>query len=508
MKQIPRTRAMARPPEVLPGVIVIQLGLITALGLVSFALAGCELLLDRDSLVVESFPGEPFQVVRADDRIWISFDRAMDHHTVETLFQIDSDRGSVSGTSRWHNQGLWFTPHRPLAAGTRYRMKLHGHVRDARGREHRVGVDLPFFAGSPDHLPPDVTTSDPASGSIIAPTDPISLQFSAPMDETVTGRNVSVQPAAEHTLTWQDGGTRLLIMPSSRWNTPSAMTLRVASDAADHDGSAMPRERRFLFFVQGITDRPVVTSVYALPMIDGREPVADAAGDDVNAPDAVIPVWSAIRIRFSQPMDRTTVERAWRLEPSIAGGFRWPDADTVVFVPSAPFEPDLTYRVTLSSQASDVDGNRIAGAFEQAFSPTDAGLTLSRLLVSGSPDPITEFPGAGSVALDPSAPPYFAMLFQFEFSHPFRSLAEKHAVVHALSMMRLLPGGQASPTAVQYGWITDRVLSVSYHGFHPPGSNEQGLFLLRIPGGPSGIQATGGHRLGTDVEVLFHMEGP
>lgn len=478
------------------------------IGLIALALSGCELLLDRDSLTVDSFPGEPFQVVRVDDLLSISFDRPMDHHTVETLFQIDSDRGAISGTFRWDRHTLWFTPHRPLSPGTRYQLRLNGQVRDARGREHRVAVELPFFAGAPGHLPPDVTTSNPPTGSTIAPTDSISLQFSAPMDETVTSRNVSVQPAAEHTLTWQEGGTLLLITPLSRWRTPSSITLRVAADASDQDGAPLTRERRFLFSVQGLTDRPSVTAVYAIPMIDGREPANDAAGDNVNAPDAVIPLSSAIRIRFSQPMEHSSVERAWRLEPSITGSFRRPTADTVVFVPSEPFEPGQTYRVTLSSQASDVDGNRIAGAFEQTITPTETGLRIERLQVSGSPHPITEFADTGSVALDPSAPPYFAMLFQFEFSHPFRSPAEKQAVVNALSIVRLLPGGQPSPTAVQYGWVTDRVLSVSYHGFRPPGSNEQGLFLLRIPGGPSGIQTAGGHRLGTDVEVLFHMEGP
>ncbi|TVQ96884.1 MAG: hypothetical protein EA403_15540 [Spirochaetaceae bacterium] len=480
-------------------------GLFMSLGFFAFALAGCDLLLDRDSLLVDSFPGEPFQVVRVDDELSITFDRPMDHHTVETLFQIDSDRGAISGTVRWDNRRLGFTPHRPLSPGIRYHMRLSGQVRDARGREHRVAVEIPFFAGTPGHLPPDITTSSPASGSIIAPTDPISLRFSAPMDEALTGRSISVQPGAEHSLTWQDGSTVLLITPSSRWGTSASITLRVSADASDHDGAPMNRERRFSFFVQGTTDRPAVTSVHALPMIDGREPGAD--GDDVTAPDAVIPLWSAIRVGFSQPMDQVSVERAWRLEPSIAGGFRWPTPETVVFVPSAPFEPDQTYRVTLSSQASDVDGNRITTAFELTVTPTETGLQLTRLLVSGSPDPVTAFSGAERVALDPSAPPYFAMLFQLEFSHPFRSPVEKQAVVHALSMVRLLPGGQPSPTAVQYGWITDRVLSVSYHGFHPPGSSEQGLFLFRIPGGPSGVQTAGGQRFSTDVEVLFHMEG-
>ena len=485
-----------------PGKLVVRLGFAIVVS------SGCDLLLDRDSLVVDSCPGEAYQVVRVDERLSVTFDRAMDQHSVETLFHLDSDRGVIGGISRWHDHEFRFSPHQPLSPGTRYRMRLHGHVRDARGREHRVAIDLPFFAGERNYLPPDVVSSDPASGSTIAPADPVILRFAAVMDETVTARHVHIQPEAKHTLAWQEGGRLLVITPVSRWSTPSSLAIRIAADAADHNGVTMARERRFSFFAQGATTRPTVTSVRAVPMIDGREPAADAVGEDVTAEDAVIPLWSAIRIQFSQPMDRASVERAWRVEPSVAGSFRWPDAKTVVFVPAAPFEPDLIYQLTLVSQAADIDGNRIAEAFNQAVSPTETGLRLVRLLISGSPDVITEFATASSVLLYPSVPPYYAMLLQLEFSHPFRSSAEKQTVMQTLSMTRLLPGGQSSPTAVQYGWITDRALSISYHGFSPPESNEQALYLLRIPGGTSGIRTSGGHRMTTDVEVLFCMEEP
>jgi hypothetical protein len=107
---------------------------------------------------------------------------------------------------------------------------------------------------------------------------------------------------------------------------------------------------------------PVVTSV--MPAHDSKQPVGQA--------DAL-----SIKLRFSKPMDTSSVEAAFFTVPSVAGSFVWsPPHDEMTFQPRAPgFPEQVMVTVHLRATAKDSEsGNALYAAFESRF----------RILASGN----------------------------------------------------------------------------------------------------------------------------
>jgi len=64
------------------------------------------------------------------------------------------------------------------------------------------------------------------------------------------------------------------------------------------------------------------------------------------------PVDSEVRLVFSEPMDTSSIEESFRVEPSVGGQFDWPDPRTLVFRSSAPLAYRTTYRVSVAGYAA------------------------------------------------------------------------------------------------------------------------------------------------------------
>lgn len=68
----------------------------------------------------------------------------------------------------------------------------------------------------------------------------------------------------------------------------------------------------------------------------------------------------ALRVRFDLPMDRTSVEQAWRLDPPAAGNFAWDADNEVRFSPEGQgLLSGITYTVALDSDARSMAGTPI-----------------------------------------------------------------------------------------------------------------------------------------------------
>ena len=72
----------------------------------------------------------------------------------------------------------------------------------------------------------------------------------------------------------------------------------------------------------------------------------------------------AITIRFDQPMDRASVEKALQVQgvdsaESAAGAFTWPRPDTVIFTPAEKLQREQRYRVQVSADARSAKGQRL-----------------------------------------------------------------------------------------------------------------------------------------------------
>jgi hypothetical protein len=125
---------------------------------------------------------------------------------------------------------------------------------------------------------------------------------------------------------------------------------------------------------QVIDEAGLVSDIYKLTVtLDTTNPFVESA----NPADAVekVGVDSDVVVRFSEPMDRTTVEAAFSLEYSkdgastkVVGTFTWsPDMRTLTFSPSADLEKGTEHTLSLTTGAKDRAGNAIFPAISYSF---------------------------------------------------------------------------------------------------------------------------------------------
>lgn len=100
------------------------------------------------------------------------------------------------------------------------------------------------------------------------------------------------------------------------------------------------------------------------------------AGDQVGVyvvEDGFAPVGLArgsepVRIRFSDEMDRPSVERRFRIEPAVPGSVAWTSQHILIFTPQEPFAAGQRYTVTVEAGAQAARrGSRLHKPFRWAF---------------------------------------------------------------------------------------------------------------------------------------------
>ncbi|MGA9349864.1 MAG: Ig-like domain-containing protein [Anaerolineae bacterium] len=73
-------------------------------------------------------------------------------------------------------------------------------------------------------------------------------------------------------------------------------------------------------------------------------------------------------IAFDQPMDRLSTERAFEVQPAVAGSFNWPNDTTLAFAPTVPFVRGESYKVTVAEEAKSAEGLALKEPFSFHFS--------------------------------------------------------------------------------------------------------------------------------------------
>ena len=73
-----------------------------------------------------------------------------------------------------------------------------------------------------------------------------------------------------------------------------------------------------------------------------------------------------IRIQFDQPMDRSSVQGLFSIDPNIKGAFRW-NNETLIFDPQIPLQSNHVYTVTLQAGAKSVAGRELKESYRWQF---------------------------------------------------------------------------------------------------------------------------------------------
>ncbi len=99
--------------------------------------------------------------------------------------------------------------------------------------------------------------------------------------------------------------------------------------------------------------------LYNATLVDRRPPTVSritlsaTAHDD----DHVAQTLTAIDLAFSEPVDRTSVEQRFRIEPYVSGTFSWDRDTTAIFTPASKLPSATDFRVTVGAGFADPAGN-------------------------------------------------------------------------------------------------------------------------------------------------------
>lgn len=125
-----------------------------------------------------------------------------------------------------------------------------------------------------------------------------------------------------------------------------------------------------------------------LPLLSSKAPqvvaVTPASGThDVSAR-------SSIAIRFSEPVNRRSVERAMQLEPPTPGNFSWrDDGRTLLFTPAVPLTANVTYTVSLGAGAQGRFFGALAAPMQSSFATAPAPIVVAALPTGSAVTPET-----------------------------------------------------------------------------------------------------------------------
>ena len=221
-----------------------------------------------------------------------------------------------------------------------------------------LGIFKPGGTVATPPAPAIVPLSTAAFSSTIAaktPLDkPVTIAFSAPMDQASVAASLDVSPRTDVILAWDATGTRLTVAPRTHWSPGAYHTVTVRPGALGQSGRPMAVPARAVFTTRSAT----VARLEATELIGTQ-----------------VKVKSAIRLTFDQAVEVAEVRRGLVTNPLILGELdrvATPDGSTAfVFTPSSPLKAATRYTISLVG-VQDADGTTLAGSPSVSFTTTAA----------------------------------------------------------------------------------------------------------------------------------------
>jgi uncharacterized protein YfaS (alpha-2-macroglobulin family) len=96
-----------------------------------------------------------------------------------------------------------------------------------------------------------------------------------------------------------------------------------------------------------------------------------------------------LAVSFSEAMDQASVQSAFLLKPQVQGKFAW-TANTVVFTPDQPLQPNTSYTVTLAADARSLQGESVAAPLSASFKTAPPPAVLRTLPSAGASEVPTD----------------------------------------------------------------------------------------------------------------------
>ncbi|MDP9481922.1 MAG: Ig-like domain-containing protein [Chloroflexota bacterium] len=195
----------------------------------------------------------------------------------------------------------------------------------------------------PASTPAPVASTDfgPVVRAGVAPNAGLDVTFSQAMDRASVAAAVSVNPAATISLAWDAASTSVTITPTGSWAPATLYSITVGATATDATGHQLGDPTR----------AAVVTRAATRAKIEPTAPMAKG-----------VAARTGFLVTFDHPVDLSTAQAAFHIDPTVKGTIAIGDAAdgaSFTFTPSAPLDPKVAYRVSLTGSIADLDGSPV-----------------------------------------------------------------------------------------------------------------------------------------------------
>lgn len=299
--------------------------------------------------IISTMPSNNETNISIQSNITIRFSERMNATTTEAAL---SSSPAISGTHSWkaNDTILTWNPGSNLKDGAKYTVSISTSAKSWLGVPFERPYDFSFTTAKTP--PPSVIGTDPANGSVGVPWNAaISVTFDMAMNRSTTDGAIDTTPSIIWgSITWSQDSTKITLTPLLGLQPNTSYTVSISTEATSAAGANLKGPYSFSFKTMDIPDTTPPTIVDTDP---------GNASIDVNVSRNVF-------IAFSEPMDRSSTEGAVSMSPGSITSRHWSSGDRVLTL-NVTLEKGISYTVTVTADAMDVAGNRMASAYTFRF---------------------------------------------------------------------------------------------------------------------------------------------
>jgi Sec-independent protein translocase protein TatA len=298
--------------------------------------------------------------------IKVIFTERVDHDKAEQAFSITD--GTLiwdwqHGFFNWADRTMTFYPYDSLPYGSTFFVTINITVTDFMGNrldgdgdgifEGETDIYTWDFAtiAMPDLTPPTIVSVYPIENSTsVGLIENIEVEFSEGMDEFtcedafLLAGGGKVYDSDNGNFTWIDNNMTFLFDEAFLMETEYTVT--ISNIATDISGNHLTFVFSWKFTTHGDITSPIILS-------------HTPSGNDVS-------IYTNIIIEFNEPMNETSVEKAFVIIPFINGSYDRM-GNTFTFTPESKIKYETQYYVIIGLEAKDVSGNALSFPYEFNF---------------------------------------------------------------------------------------------------------------------------------------------
>ena len=484
-------------------------------------LQACEFNLD--TLKVEwCTPANGAMGVNKGAVVEVQFSSDVNYSDVEEMFILECAEKRIAGKFLWvSGKRFVFTPDTALQRNGRYMITLPREIRDKEGNTMAYSFLSDFYIGD-DFINPEIVSSYPpySSGTTlnVAIDRDIVIDFSRSMNRQKTQAAFSISPEAAGYFVWSEStpalaDSRLEYRLTEKMDFGRVYRLRVNGNAEDSAGNRTGYEYCVNFLTGDDTVPPEIDVIEYNDGVPGT--------DNVIYPGTVrhgVSKRGPITIRFSESMNRQSVEKAVSIRPSVQGTFDWHSDSRVDFIPLESFEPETLYRLSIDSSCRDINGLHIRSAYAVEFytdAPDSLFVRIGRISGSYNNTIYTDLGGSwpACIEMGPADNSSYYIRIEFMSSNDpeLSAFMEKYSVFDNI-IIETFKSADAntndlhSPAVISdISWLagSDNTVLIQIGGMTNRAVSPSALYRLTLTGGKSGVVDRHGNYMKEDFVIEF-----